>query len=79
MQYICLRDCYVNDVYWKAGETYNLPENMQKSEKNFKPVVAVEIPKPQEKQETFNCRYCGRQCKNEFGKKIHEKACSKKK
>lgn len=36
MKYKCLRNCFVNSVYWREGEIYNLPESMEKYEKNFK-------------------------------------------
>lgn len=38
MKYLCLRTCYVNDRLWKVGEVYDLPDGMEKSERNFKPV-----------------------------------------
>jgi len=38
MKYITLRDCYVNDRLWRKGEVYELPDEMNKSEKNFKPL-----------------------------------------
>ena len=44
MKYLCLRDCYVYDRFWHQGETYELPDDMEKSEKNFKP---VELPEPE--------------------------------
>jgi len=45
MKHICLRDCYVNDRFWRRGETYELPEAMEKSPKNFSP-VAEPAPAP---------------------------------
>ncbi len=36
MNYVCLRNCVVNDVLWKEGKVYNLPEAMDKHEKNFR-------------------------------------------
>ena len=40
MQYKVLRDCYVNDRLWFAGSTVELPDDMEKSPKNFEPVGA---------------------------------------
>lgn len=38
MLYRCLRDCYVGDMLWHQGKTYELPDDMVKSEKNFQPI-----------------------------------------
>lgn len=38
MRYLTLRDCYVNDRLWREGDIYELPEAMEKSPKNFKPL-----------------------------------------
>ena len=46
MQYLCLRDCYVNDRFWQKGEAYELPDEMEKSEKNFKLVEPQPITEP---------------------------------
>lgn len=45
MKYRCLRNCYVNDRFHYQGETYELPDDMVKSEKNFSPVVVAPAPK----------------------------------
>ena len=51
MKYLCLRNCYVEDVLWRKGEVYELPDNMVKSEKNFQPLgeQPVEEPEPKPK------------------------------
>jgi len=36
MNYICLRDCYVGDRFRRQGEIYDLPDDMEKSPKNFR-------------------------------------------
>ena len=35
MQYICLRDCYVGEVFWARGTVCELPDDLDKSPKNF--------------------------------------------
>lgn len=49
MKYLCLRDCYVEDVLWRKGEVYELPDNMVKSEKNFQPLGEQPIEEPEPK------------------------------
>jgi len=44
MKYLCLRDCFVNSRLWREGQTYDLPDAMEKSPKNFKPVGAEPEP-----------------------------------
>lgn len=36
MRYRCLRDCFVAVRFWRKGEEYDLPDDMEKNEKNFK-------------------------------------------
>ncbi len=35
MQYLVLRDCYVGEVFRRQGDTVELPDDLEKSEKNF--------------------------------------------
>jgi hypothetical protein len=44
MKYQCLRDCFVNSRLWREGQVYNLPDTMEKSPKNFKPVQVANEP-----------------------------------
>lgn len=45
MEYLCLRNCYTTeDKYYRGGETYDLPDDMEKSPKNFQLVGADTIP-----------------------------------
>ena len=70
MKYICLRNCYVNDRFWHQGEVYELPDDMVKSEKNFKPVS--DVPEsPTSPAEGNVCPVCGKECKSPFGLKAH--------
>ena len=43
MKYICLRNCFVNSRFHHQGETYELSDDVRKSEKNFR---LVEEPAP---------------------------------
>lgn len=88
MKALCLRDCYVGERFWKKGETYELPDGMYKSEKNFRAIgVELEPTKgvtPTTEAETgFVCEVCGKVCKNKIGlighMKSHEKVATKKK
>ena len=46
-KYVCLRNCVVNDVLWKEGKAYELPEAMEKHPKNFRLVgEPEEAPQP---------------------------------
>ena len=74
MKFLCLRDCYVNDRFWHQGEVYELPEAMEKSEKNFKPIEepipdAPELPTSP--VESNICPVCGKECKSPFGLRAH--------
>lgn len=42
MDYLCLRNCVVNDRLWKEGKVYTLPSEMKKSPKNFRRVGVSE-------------------------------------
>ena len=42
MKYICLRDCFVASRLWRQGEVYDLPDDMNKNEKNFRLLNAPE-------------------------------------
>ncbi|MEE8471223.1 MAG: hypothetical protein V3S51_07835 [Dehalococcoidia bacterium] len=55
MQYLVLRDCYVGDVFRRKGETYDLPDGVEVSDKNFEPMeksVVAKEPKPTTKART---------------------------
>ena len=43
MRYLVLRTCFVNDRLWREGDVYELPENMHKSPKNFKPIDVPQV------------------------------------
>lgn len=45
MNYLCLRNCYVQDRLHYKGEVYELPDGFPIYEKNFKPVEGQE-PEP---------------------------------
>ncbi|MBA7648638.1 hypothetical protein ES703_56426 [subsurface metagenome] len=52
MKYRCLRNCFINGQIYLKGETWELPDSMEKSEKHFQPLgeqpVEVEPePKPE--------------------------------
>ncbi|KKL65445.1 hypothetical protein LCGC14_2154910 [marine sediment metagenome] len=75
MQYVCLRNCVVNDVLWKEGKIYNLPDSMDKHPRNFR---LVGEPAPEPLQSTTepigdNTCQCGRECKNLAGLKAHQR------
>lgn len=44
-KYLCLRNCFVNVVLWKEGKVYDLPDEMEKSPKNFR-LVGEPAPAP---------------------------------
>ncbi len=44
MKYLCLRKCWVGDRLWYAGVEYELPDKMEKAEKNFRLLESVETP-----------------------------------
>jgi len=48
MRYLCLRDCFVGDRFWKGGETYDIAEDgkMEINEKNFSLVGPSPEPAP---------------------------------
>ena len=87
MEYICLRNCFVDGRLWKEGKVYDLPDTMNKYHKNFRPVGEApesELGAPQSttepKKEESNplvCKECGRECKSEFGLKSHLRAHKK--
>jgi len=94
MKYICLRNCYVGERLWKAGKTYDLPDNMEKNEKNFSPIGEAPETLPATPQATpeavedkvttipptdnLICPDCGKECKSEFGLKSHLRVHKKK-
>lgn len=43
MRYLCLRNCFVDSQYWHKGGEYELPDEMNKNEKNFS-LVPETIP-----------------------------------
>ena len=49
MTYVCLRNCYVGERLWKQGKTYELPDAMEKNEKNFQ--LLGEVPGPEKVSE----------------------------
>ncbi len=53
----------MNAVLWKEGRTYELPDAMEKSPKNFQ-LIGGEAEGPV-------CPECGRECKSEFGLRAH--------
>ena len=55
MKYICLRDCFVDSRFWHEGRTYDLPDDMQKTLKNFKLVNEPESPM---EKPAFTCPVC---------------------
>ena len=81
MDYLCLRNCVVNDRLWKEGKVYNLPVEMEKHPKNFRPMGEAPEPPPDAPQSTIEpvksesnplvCKECGKECKSEFGLKAH--------
>ena len=86
MKYLCLRNCVVDDVLWKEGKVYDLPDAMYKYEKNFSPMNHQEV-KPEEKSEPTpeatqsttspvkdNTCECGKECKNLAGLRAHQRS-----
>jgi len=82
MKYKCLRTCYVNDRLWKGGETYNLPDTMEKHPKNFEPLEGEIVKekdyliKPvveEQEEEIFKCAECGKECKTKASLSNHVK------
>jgi len=84
MQYLCLRDCYTGDRFYYGGETYELSDDIVKSEKNFKLVGQPEPPpEPLETiteaiEGEFVCPDCGRPCSSAFGLRSHRRVHKKK-
>jgi hypothetical protein len=86
MKYLCLRDCFVNSRLWREGQTYNLPDTMKISPKNFKPVKlddeqeappAPEAPTPEPPANELVCHVCGKECKSAFGLQSHMRSHDK--
>ena len=83
MEYLALRNCVVDDVLWKEGRVYDLPDAMYKYEKNFSKVNHQGVT-PEEVSEATesttspangnNCSECGKECKNLAGLKAHERS-----
>lgn len=71
MQYICLRDCFVNDRLHSKGEVYELPDDFPKSEKNFKLLSGAPESTTDPTEGSLACQVCGRGCKGEFGLQSH--------
>ena len=74
MKYICLRNCFVNDRFHHQGETYELPDDMRKSEKNFRPLEQPEpAPAPDEGRGfgDYPCPEC--KVTHRAGSKIHKR------
>lgn len=45
MKYLCLRNCYTaGDRYYRAGEAYDLPDEMVKSDENFRLIEQTPAP-----------------------------------
>lgn len=38
MKYIVLRDCFVGGIYYAKGSICDIPDNIEKSPKNFRPL-----------------------------------------
>lgn len=76
MRYHVLRNCYVNDRYYSKGEVKELPEDMWKSEKNFKPVsdAPESVTSP---ENGLVCPICGKECKSKFGLQSHTRIHTK--
>ena len=46
MKYLCLRDCFVGGIYWVKGKVYELPDELEKSPKNFKALEEAKTEEP---------------------------------
>ncbi len=83
MKYLCLRNCVVNDLLWKEGRVYDLPDAMEKHEKNFTLMEQGVIPEAEHTLEATEsttspakentCSECGKECKNLAGLKAHQR------
>jgi len=79
--YVALRDCYVGELYRYGGEVYELPDDMEKSEKNFMlmegqeptPEAVESMASPIEEVVNIVCPVCGKECKSSFGLKAHQR------
>jgi len=73
MKYVCLRNCVVNDLLWKEGRIYDLPDAMDKHPKNFKCMRHQdEVVTPEDKQtarELGENKYACSKCH-----KVHKKS-----
>ncbi len=67
IEYLCLRNCFVNVMLWKEGRVYTLPAEMEKHPKNFRlvgepePVPAVsDTPEKsrESKPDEYLCSKC---------------------
>lgn len=76
MQYLALRDCFVEDRYHRKGEVYELPDDFPKYEKNFRLVSSTPESSPAQPS-SLVCTVCGRECKSELGLKSHMRAHKK--
>ncbi len=79
MKYLCLRDCFVNSVLWREGKTYELPDKMGKSPKNFKPTDGAEeeIPPTIAAVSAFICPHCRKQLKTKLALAGHMRTHNK--
>ena len=79
MEYLVLRNCVVDDLLWKEGRVYDLPDAMYKDEKNFALMRHQEVA-PEATQSTTSpveentCSECGKECKNLAGLRAHQRA-----
>ena len=81
MKYRCLRNCFVNDRYFKEGEVYKLPDSMEKHPKNFELIAEATESKSEPLTEEPNplvCPKCGKECKNKIGLIGHMKSHKEK-
>ena len=76
----------VSDLLWKEGRVYDLPDAMDKNEKNFAPMSEGVILEdnaetaPEATQSTTSpvkgntCGECGKECKNLAGLRAHQRS-----
>ncbi len=69
MPYLVLRDCYVGEMFRAKGSTVELPDALEKSEKNFKLIGASAEDAPEAGPNI--CPTCGKECASAFGLKSH--------